>query len=110
MSCSEECSSSQYVCAYVSVDNFARPTFLSRQADGRFSGSRFLPPTTEPILLVFQIDKKLEVALDMPRMSLKQPLRLALAGDGADATDILSEGSDPDAKKPNIAAIKQAIV
>lgn len=80
ISSSEALVRARRACAFVSVDNFARPVVLHRTECGRFRGSRFLPPLAEPTLVVFQVDERLEVALDLPRRRMGRALRIALYG------------------------------
>jgi len=68
----------EYACAFVSVDNFSRAVALQRTHDGHFTGSRFLPPTAEPLYLIFQVDDQLAVSNDLPRERLASALEVAL--------------------------------
>ncbi|CAE8636874.1 unnamed protein product [Polarella glacialis] len=71
------------VCALFSINNFTQPLVLEPQADSSWQGSRFLPPTEEAFLVVFQIGNGFQVAQDLPQSPLFPCARLPLwqAGD-----------------------------
>mmetsp|Transcript_55027 Transcript_55027/g.98086 ORF Transcript_55027/g.98086 Transcript_55027/m.98086 type:complete len:1062 (+) Transcript_55027:21-3206(+) len=58
------------VCALFSIDNFSKPVPLELQSDGRWIGSRFLPPSDEAMHVIFQVDDHLEVSGELPTRSL----------------------------------------
>jgi len=67
--------------AYVSTDDFLRPTVLRRvgseQASVRFLAYRMVPKVKETLLVVFRVNGVLEVANDMPVRFLPCPVKVS---------------------------------
>jgi len=69
------------ICALMSVDNFSQPVLL-REEEGRWTGSRFLPPA-ERIFMVIQMGNQLTVHRRLPTRMLLEPLTIPLRSSAA---------------------------
>jgi len=76
------------VAVHLSLDNFARPVPLAVDAGGqRWSGSRFVPPVSEPLYVFFQVGREVMVVDDLPRVKLTAPMAFQLCDGKAEAQD-----------------------